>query len=342
MSVQQVEPARKVATELHPFARFIRTVARGPTLGKPLAEDDAEAAMAMILDDEVAPEQIGAMLMVMRYRTEAAAELAGFVRAARARIAVPEAASADLDWPSYADRHKQLPYFLLAARLLADQGVRILIHGVAGEGPVTTPKVMAALGLPAASSADDAAAQLDRTGLAYLPLETMAPGVARLFALRPLLGLRSPVNSLARELNPFRAPVQIQGVFHPNYAPLHADTAMLLGQPRAVVFKGGGGEAQRNPDKPCRALAVADGVVSEEVWAQLNGGEPHPWRKEPLEPGRVAALWLGDWHAPGPEAAVVGTVAMALKHLGRAATMHEAQELAADLWRDRAKERLAA
>lgn len=206
MSVEQVEPAPKGPTELHPLARFVRTIARGPTLGRPLAEDEAEAAMAMILDGKAAPEQIGAMLMVMRYRTETAAELAGFVRATRTRTAVPKAAFADLDWPSYADRHKQLPYFLLAARLLANQGVRILIHGVAGEGPVTTPRVMAALGLAAASSADEAAAELDRRGLAYLPLETMAPGLAELFALRPLLGLRSPVNSLARELNPFGAP----------------------------------------------------------------------------------------------------------------------------------------
>ncbi len=75
----------------------------------------------------------------------------------------------------------------------------------------------------------------------------MCPPLDGLFHLRPLLGLRSPVNSLARELNPFEARHQIQGVFHPTYLPLHQEAARLLGQPHAVIFKGGGGEASAIP-----------------------------------------------------------------------------------------------
>jgi anthranilate phosphoribosyltransferase len=327
---------------MHPFAPFIRKIARGPTLGKPLGIDQAEEAMAMVLDGRVEPVQLGALLMVLRYRTETADELAGFVRAARARITVPSAGTTDLDWPSYADRHKQLPYFLLAARLLAGDGVRVLIHGVAGEGEATTPKALGALGIPLAGSADEAARHLDHANLAYLPLEVMLPGLAALFDLRPLLGLRSPVNSLARELNPFAAPAQIQGVFHPNYAPLHAGTALALGQPRAVVFKGGGGEAQRNPEKPCRTIAAENGATREEVWPALVSDEPYPWRKEPLDPARIQALWNGEWHAPGPEAAVVGTTSIALLLLGRATSMAAAEDRADELWRHRLEIRRAA
>ena len=72
--------------------------------------------------------------------------------------------------------------------------------------------------------------------------------------LKPVLGLRTFANTMARELNPFRAPCQIQGVFHPPYLELHRATQRLLGQPRAAIFKGGGGEGQRNPEKPCRVL----------------------------------------------------------------------------------------
>ena len=323
------------------FAPVIRKIARGPTLGKPLTVAEAEDAMAMVLDGRVKPVQLGALLMVLRYRTETADELAGFVRAARPRLNLPAGASADLDWPSYADRHQQLPYFLLAARLLADEGVRVLIHGVAGEGEATTPKALGALGIPAAGSADEAARRLDQTKLAYLPLEVMLPELAGLFDLRPLLGLRSPVNSLARELNPFGAPTQIQGVFHPNYAPLHAATALLLGQPRAVVFKGGGGEAQRNPEKPCRTLVVEHGASREEVWPALSP-DAYPWRKEPLDPARLRALFEGRWQESGPEAAVVGTTAIALRMLGRVSSLDEAETFARELWQARARTRQAA
>jgi anthranilate phosphoribosyltransferase len=271
---------------------------------------------------------------VLRYRTETPAELAGFVRAARARIARPGSVAVDLDWPSYADRHKQLPYFLLAALLLAQSGVRVLMHGIEGEGPATTPAALRALGIPACATAIEAAGHLGRLGFAYLPLRSICPELEALFHLRPLLGLRSPANSLARELNPFHAPHQIQGVFHPTYLPLHQETARRLGQAHAAIFKGGGGEAQRNPDKPCRTVTVDDGITGEAIWPALTS-EPHPWRKEPLEPLRLADLWRGDWQAPGPTAAVVGTVAMALKLLGRAATIDQAEEQARRLWQER-------
>jgi len=327
------EAAPPAVAEPHPFATYLRTIGRGPTLSRPLDEAEAEQAMGQILDGTVEPVQLGGFLLVLRYRTETPAELAGFVRAARARVA-PANLSVDLDWPSYADRHQQLPYFVLAARLLAAAGVRVLMHGIEGEGPVTTPRALAALGIAPAGSLAEAAGQLDTTRFAYVPLHTLCPPLDGLFHLRPLLGLRSPVNSLARELNPFTAPHQIQGVFHPTYLPLHQEAARLLGQPRAVIFKGGGGEGQRNPDKPCRAVTLDRNTCGEQIWPALTN-ELYPWRKEPLEPARLAALWRGEWAEPGPIAAVVGTVAMALMLLGRATRPTEAEDMAATLWRDR-------
>lgn len=329
------------AAEPRPFAEYLRAIGRGSTLGRPLDEAEAEAAMGMILDGAVHPVQLGAFLLVLRYRTEAASELAGFVRAARARLTGPAAAAVDLDWPSYADRHKQLPYFLLAARLLAENGVRVLMHGIPGEGAATTPKGLAALGLEPAASAEDAARQLDRAGFAYLPLSRLCPRLAELFELRPLLGLRTPVHTAARELNPFGAPAQIQGVFHPTYLELHQATQILLGQPRAATFKGGGGEGQRTPDKPCRTLTVTDGVAGEEVWPALPYGEAHPWRGEELDPKKLTALWQGTWSPAGPVAAIVGTAAMCLKLLGRAEGMAEAQAAAEAMWRERRVRRAA-
>lgn len=318
----------------HAFAPFLRTIGRGATLGHPLDEAEAEQAMGMILDGAVEPVQLGAFLLVLRYRTETPAELAGFVRAARARIADGGVIAVDFDWPSYADRHKQLPYFVLAALLLATSGVRVLMHGIDGEGTATTPAALDALGVPICGSAREAAIRLDRSGFAYLPLRVICPELEALFHLRPLLGLRSPANSLARELNPFGAPHQIQGVFHPTYLPLHRETAQRLGQPHAAIFKGGGGEAQRNPDKPCRVVTVDEGVAGEALWP-ASSAEPHPWRKEPLEPERLADLWHGAWQAPGPIAAVVGTAAMALRLLGRAVGIEEAQQQARRLWDER-------
>ena len=323
---------------VHPFAEVIRTIGRGETLSRPLTESEAESAMGMILAGQVEPVQLGAFLLLLRYRKETAPELAGFVRATRQHLREMPVAEVDLDWPSYADRHKQLPYFVLSALLLAVNGVRVAMHGIDGVGEATTPKTLRALGLAPALDARAAEAQLREQRMTYLPLRLICPEMQKLFDLRPILGVRSPANSLCRELNPVKAPYQLQGVFHPTYLPSHSETARLLGQSHAAIFKGGGGEIQRNPEKSCRVATVDNGAIGEETWDAMALSERHAWREEPADPQRVAALWRGEFAAPGPEAAVVGTAAIALKLLGRAATQAEATEQARRLWQDRPKQ----
>ena len=72
----------------HAFSPFVRLLGRGKTLSRGLDANEAETAFGMILDGEALPEQIGAFLMLLRMKEETGAEIAGFVRAARARLPV--------------------------------------------------------------------------------------------------------------------------------------------------------------------------------------------------------------------------------------------------------------
>jgi anthranilate phosphoribosyltransferase len=312
---------------------FLYRVAAGGNL----SAEEAHQAMSVLLEGGASEAQIAGFLVALKMKGETAAELAGFVTAARETLAPSTGPAPDLDWPSYADHHRQLPYFVLAALLLARAGVRVLMHGIAGnaQGHVTTRAVLAALGVPTETSLPDAQARLQQGALAYVGLEHICPALERLFALRPLLGLRSPVNSLARALNPLGARCQMQGVFHPAYQTLHQETALLLAQPRAAVFKGGGGEAQRNPDKPCAVALVEDGAANEEIWPALATEHAFRPREEPQEIARVLALWRGEQDDTGAVAAITGTLAVALKLLGCANTQEAAQTTAEDLWRGR-------
>ncbi len=321
----------------HPFAAFVRAVARGETLSQPLTEAEAEDAMAQILAGEVEPVQLGAFLGVLRYRKETAAELAGFVTAARKIMHFGDGIAVDLDWPSYADKHRQLPYFLLAALVLARNGVRIAMHGIEGSGPVTTPAVLDALGIAAATTPEATVTALDRDSLAYVPISALCPPLAEVFALRRMLGVRTAVNSFARAINPFDAPAQLLGIFHPTYAPTHAELASRLGQHRAAIFKGGGGEAQRNPGKACRLVLAESGRLGEETWPALTGESRFAWRDEALDPAKVIALWRGERQDPAPEAAVIGTLAIALRALARATDWRDAQGLAEELWKSKGR-----
>lgn len=326
-------------TEPHPFARFVAILGRGKSLSRSLTVAEAEEAMAMILDGAARPEQIGAFLMLLRVKEETPDEIAGFVLASRGSMALPgDLPRVDLDWSSYAGKRRQLPWFLLAARALTASGRRVFMHGVDGHtaGRVYTGAALKALGLPVSASFDEAAAGLSRAGYAYLPLGVMSPALERLMDLRSVLGLRSPVHSFARMLNPFAAPVMLQGVFHPAYLELHRSAGARLGQPTLAVFRGEGGEIERRPNKACEVLTLHDGAFAEERWPALLPDAQQEVDAE-MDLSRLAAVWRGETQDDYATAAVVGTLAIALKALGDAKDVAEAEARAAELWRSRTK-----
>jgi anthranilate phosphoribosyltransferase len=326
----------------HPFAQYVRILGRGKNVGRSLTEAEAEAAMTMILDEQVRPEQLGALLMLLRVKEEMPEEVAGFVRAAKRRFVLPDGAPpVDLDWSSYAGKRRQLPWFLFAALILAQSGVRIFMHGTEGHTPgrVYTRETMEALGLPVATSLVDAADKIAAAGFAYLPLERLSPRLHEIIELRPILGLRSPVHTVSRMLNPFDAPFLLQGIFHPNYNVIHQKAAALLGQPHMVVFRGEGGEIERRPHKPLETLTLHDGVLETEDWPPLMA-EPRQAPDREMDLARLTAVWRGEDGDDYAAAAVTGTLAIALKLLGRAETREAAQALAEEMWAARARDRI--
>jgi anthranilate phosphoribosyltransferase len=210
------------------------------------------------------------------------------------------------------------------------------MHGGEGhtEGRIYTSEVLAHLGIPVAGSFEEAAVHLEQRNFAYMTLEHVSPELGRLLSLRPILGLRSPVHTLGRMLNPFAAPAMLQGIFHPGYMEIHQKAARLLGQPRMAVFRGEGGEIERRPNKPCETLTVQDGTLAEERWGALLP-EPRQGAEEDMNLGRLAALWRGDITDEYGEAAIWGTIAIALKTMGHAASQEDAQILAQNMWAER-------
>lgn len=298
----------------------------------------------MILAGQVLPEQLGAFLMLLRVKEESPEEIAGFVRAARASFEVPAGApKVDLDWSSYAGKGRQLPWFILAALVLARNGWRVFMHGLDAQTPgrVYTGAALEALGVPVSNSLEDAARRLAETNFAYMPIDALSPRIADMLGLRPILGLRSPVHTFARMLNPFGAPCLLQGVFHPGYLKIHRGAGVLLEQPRLAVFRGDGGEIERRPSKPCDVMMAIDGELLDERWPPMVN-EPRQAPDGAMELDRLIALWRGEIEDDYGEAAVVGTLAIALRTLGAAANVAEAQSRAEALWRARDRSRLAA
>ncbi len=294
------------------FATYVATLGRGPGRSRALTRAEAQDAMALLLAGHADPVQIGAFLMLLRYRGEDPEEITGLVQGAAAATAIP-GAGADLDWPSYgAGRTRGAPWFLLSALALADAGVRVLMHGTNEfTGGVTVPDALTLLGRTPACSADDARLRLARDRFAYLPVATLSPRLAYLLGLRRLLGLRSPLNTVARLLDPAGAPAGVDGVFHPPYIETHLAVAERLGRRRLLVLKGGGGEAERNPRRPTTA----------HLWTMASGRQElalpamHTDAAAAEEPD-IAAIWHGSVRHAETEARVVATIELATIALG--------------------------
>ncbi|GAB3276220.1 glycosyl transferase family protein [Parahaliea aestuarii] len=333
-------PLAAVTAE-HPFAPFVRILGKGKTGTRSLTFDEARDAFAMILRNEVEPLQLGAFLMLLRVKEESGEELAGFVAACRDCM-VPHdlAGKADLDWSSYAGKKHQHPWYLLAILLLAQAGYRVFIHGAGGHtaGRLYTEQAMAQLGLPVAADWQQVGEQLNTAGLSYLSLQAFCPGLYNIMQFKPLLGLRSPVNTFARMLNPLGAAASIQSIFHPAYAALHRDADLLLGQPASLVFKGDSGEIEIKPQANTRLLFQRNGAASEVAFERAIDERVTAVEQPDVEPLR--ALWRDDAADPYGERASLSTCATALlllrPELDQPAALVEARRL----WTERDRERL--
>jgi anthranilate phosphoribosyltransferase len=326
----------------HPFANFVRILGKGPNMSRPLSEAEMYDAALMLMRAEVEPIQLGAFLCLLRINGETLGELIGMSRAACETRPSPEAfPRADLDWPTYAGKKRRLPYYVLAALALTGEGFRIGMHGLEGhtEGRIWTSEALALFGIAPSASTDAATASMAQHNLAWMALPDIHPALADLMSHKHLLGLRSPVHTVVRHLNPFDAPAQIIGVAHPPYRALHRDTALALGPLRSLTIKGDGGEAERVGEKACEVAACLNGVAEDLTWAPLLANPRRNNAEADLALPHLRDLWRGTREDEAGEAALVGTIALALFALGEAADQVQAETRAASIWQSRRRER---
>jgi anthranilate phosphoribosyltransferase len=298
----------------HPFAQFVRILGKGKRGARNLSRAEAREAMGMLLDGKAEDTQLGAFLMLLRHKEESAEEMAGFAEAVRERLQAPSIA-VDLDWPSYAGKKRHLPWFLLAAKALANSGVRILLHGGGAHtaGRLYSEQVIGLLQIPLCRNWSEVEHALQAQHLAFIPLGDWMPQLQRMIDLRNILGLRSPIHSLTRILNPLSARCGLQSIFHPGYQAVHREASQLLGD-TALVIKGEGGEMEINPDATSHLYGTANGENWDEDWPPLSA-QRHV-KPESLQPQHLQAFWRGEVEDAYGRLAVLSSMAVALRGLG--------------------------
>jgi anthranilate phosphoribosyltransferase len=296
-------------TEPFRAAPFIKEIGRGKKGARSMSRADAFQLYAAMLDGRVSDLEMGGIMLAMRIKGESVDEIAGFLDAAEesfARLPVPDGEYAPVVIPSYNGSRQMANLTPLLAMLLAREGVPVLIHGVEKDpGRVTTAEILEQLGMPFSHDPQGAAAQFARRAPAFMPIEALAPRLARLLSLRRILGVRNSTHTLVKIMQPFAGPaLRLTSYTHPEYLAMLSEyfgTAAPPARGDAFLMRGTEGETVANakraqqiewfhghqrtvlvqkagPVDELPALPAASDAASTAHWirAALDGEQPIP------------------------------------------------------------------
>ena len=299
---------------------------------------EAEAAFSTILDDNLPAEDIQHFLVTMAERDETAEEIAGAVKAMRARMVTVQAPDGAIDvCGTGGDGAHSLNISTAVAIVVAACEVPVSKHGNrAASSKAGAADTLEALGLNLDVAMETAEDTLSDMGICFLFAQKYHPALAKLAPIRKAIGRRTIFNLTGPAANPAGVKRQLIGVARPDFMPVYADALTLLGYEDAMLVAG---------DEPLDELSVSMdssyirlGQGAQRIEPESVGLTRHP--PEALKGGDAAfnaaalrRLLLGERETPQDHAyrdAVLFNAAAALMIAGHAKDWQSGIEEAAE------------
>ena len=299
-----------------------------------LSLEQAEALFGRMLDGGMADDEISATLIDLADRGETAAEVAGLVRAMRARMKPVAAPKDAIDvCGTGGDGQHSLNVSTAVALVVAACGVPVAKHGNrAASSKAGGADTLEALGLNLTRASDLAEQTLPDLGIAFLFAQAHHPALARVGPIRKALGRRTIFNLCGPLANPAGVTRQLVGVAQPALIALYKEAMELLGTEAALIVSGAEGldelsiegasylaaigltplpaelrpEDAGLPSHPLEDLRGGDAVYNAEALKRLLLGESGAYRDAVLLNSAAALLVAGqaeDWFEGVEEAA---------------------------------------
>ena len=231
------------------IASYIKEIGRGKEGARSLSEAQAYDLMSQVLDGTVTDLEVGAFALAMRIKGESIAELTGFLRATHERCIAIAPTRPTIVLPSY-NGARRLPNLTpLLALLLAQEGAQVMVHGpMLDAGRVSTAEIFRDLGLPFARNADEIENGWARREPVFIATDDLCPPLARLLAVRRVVGLRNSGHTIAKLLAPCNggACLRVVNYTHPEYATMLGEF-LAATDGDAVLLRGTEGEPVADP-----------------------------------------------------------------------------------------------
>ena len=313
------------------IASYIKEIGRGKEGARSLTEAQAHDLMCQVLDGTVTDLEIGAFALAMRIKGESIAELSGFLRAAHERCIPIRPTLPTIVLPSYNGARKLPNLTPLLALLLAQAGAQVLVHGpMLDAGRVSSAEIFHDLGLPFARHAEEIENGWARREPVFIATDDLCPPLARLLAVRRVVGLRNSGHTIAKVLAPCttNACLRVVNYTHPEYASmLGAFLAHIGGS--AVLLRGTEGEPVADPRRAPKLEVFVDGQARPDLSRPAHEGV---LTELPVLPrgfdAATTAVYIqsvvsGEKPAPGPLTGQVDCLMAALGAIGHAAPQEQ-------------------
>jgi anthranilate phosphoribosyltransferase len=206
-----------------------------------LTEQEAESVMLEIIDGGATPAQIAAYLMGLRLKGETVEEIAGSVRAMRAkavRIAVGDPLVVDTCGTG-GDGAQTFNISTATALVVAGAGLTVAKHGNRSVSSKSgSADVLLALGVKIDASTERVADCINEVGIGFLFAPLYHGAMKHCAGPRQDMGIRTMLNLLGPLTNPAGATIQVLGVYESRLAALLGNVLMHLGSQHCFVVHG--------------------------------------------------------------------------------------------------------
>jgi anthranilate phosphoribosyltransferase len=299
-----------------------------------LTQDQAAAALAVIMAGEASDSEISALLLGLREKGETVEELAGLAETMRSLATEVRPQHHDLlDTCGTGGGRRTFNISTTAALIAAAAGCAVAKHGNrTATGLSGSADVLEALGAKLELTAEDEATLIDEIGFGFMFAPAHHAATRYVAPVRKALGVPTIFNLLGPLTNPAGASRQLIGVPEPASIELVAGALVRLGTEHALVVSSEDGLDEISTSGPTHVAEIREDQIERYVLTPGQFG---------IEPARDEEISGG---GPGLNAQIIGEIfsgaggprrdiaalnaAAAIYVAGRAGSIAEGLELA--------------
>lgn len=251
-----------------------------------LSLSESETLFGQMLGGEMSDAEIKATLIEMAERDETSEEIAGAIRAMRARMIRVTAPEGAIDvCGTGGDGAHSLNVSTAVAIVVAACEVPVAKHGNrAASSKAGGADTLEALGLNLDRAAETAEQTLADLGIAFLFAQKYHPALGRIAPIRREIGRRTIFNLTGPACNPAGVKRQLIGVARPDFMPVYAGALELLGYDDVMLVAGdepldelsiSGSSNFIRLGRPVERITPEDAGLPRHPTEVLKGGDAH-------------------------------------------------------------------